>query len=284
MDESQLSASARRALEAFRDQTTKPLSPSRKDALWRAAVSAAEPPRNQWVLKAFVLCVSCLVGAVVASRFLHPPEVQSAPTARWHREASAITVQLGQLRLQPRPREKLAVVTPHLQAVVREAVALFDVTAGSTVLAVESGEVAWRTARKSGVVKAGERITVKPQPTLAIAASLPAVAGCSPGPGFSKCLAHEAAGSGLAAEAALYALGMSAHERGDFVEAVRVFRGYATRFPSGVFAPEASIALMVDLTQDGRSDEARAEAARFAARFADEPRAEEIARWAEQLP
>ncbi len=282
MHESTLSPAARRALEVYRGQTTRPLMPARRDVLWRAAVSAAEPARNQWVLKAFVLCVSCFVGAVVVSRFLKQPEVRASTTAQWHRENGTVTVRLGQLRLQP--REKLAVVTPHLQAVVHNAVALFDVSTGATLLAVESGEVAWRTPQKSGVVKAGERVTIKPPPTLAIAAGVPAVEGCSRNAGYSACLTREAEGSGLAAQTALYALGMSAHERGALDEAVRVFRTYGERFPSGMFAPEASIALMVDLSQNGKAGEARAEARRFAERFADEPRAEEIARWAEQIP
>ena len=101
---------------------------------------------------------------------------------------------------------------------------------------------------------------------------------------YRKCLQAAAAGVGLAAEAALFELGMLAHDRGQIGEAVRLFQSYAERFPEGVLAPEASIALMVDLRHSGRLAEATAEAARFPLRFATEPRLDDVRRWASQIP
>lgn len=286
MDESTLSPSARRALDVYRDQTSAPMAPARKTALWRSAVAAAQPAGNRWVLKGFVLCVSCVIGAIVVSPLLTTPpaEVQPSQSAQWQREGDAVKLQRGQVRLQP--RVKLAVATPQLQAVVHNAVALFDVSADATVVAVESGEVAWRTPRKNGVLKAGERMTVKSMPPamLKLAAAVPAVDGCAQGADYEPCLSREAEGAGLTAETALYALALLAHERGELTRAIDLFRGYGERFPSGVFAPEASIGLMVDLKQDGKPDAARAEAGRFSSRFADEPRAADVARWSEQIP
>ena len=205
MDESPLSESARRSLETFRAQTAVPLAPVRAAALWHSAVAAAAPTRNRWVLKAFVLCASCAVGAVVVSRLMREPrpEVQASKMAHWQREGDSVTVKFGLVRVQP--LGKVAVVTPHLQAVVQNAVVLFDVTNNATVLVVESGEVAWRSPRKSGVLQKGERIRVKelpPVPTLKVAVGVPPVDRCVEGAEYDACLAREAQGSGMAAETA----------------------------------------------------------------------------------
>ena len=182
----------------------------------------------------------------------------------------------------------MTVTTPQLQALVQNAAAAFDVTPGATTLNVESGEVAWRAPGRKGRLNEGESITVtNTVPKLLVAplgAPLESCPGSREATGYAPCLTAASAGGGLAAQAALYELGMLAHERGDLAEAVRQFSAYADRFPDGALAPEASIARMVDLRADGRLAEASAEAARFAERFAGEPRAEDVRRWAQQIP
>ncbi len=66
MDESSLSPSARKALETFRDQSSVPLLPARREALWRSALATARPSQNRLGLKALGLCVVVAVVALIA--------------------------------------------------------------------------------------------------------------------------------------------------------------------------------------------------------------------------
>jgi len=243
-------------------------------------------------LKLVVLCASFAVGVVGFTTLFgarhEEAVVQASATARWRQEGESVKVERGLVRIRPRGREAVAVVTPQLEAMVQNAAALFDVTARSTVLKAESGEVSWRAAGKSGTVQAGQSVTLGlPVARLSMPPRGVPLESCTSNPesrAYTACLAKAAEGSGLTAETALYELAVLAHERGELDEATRLFRAYGERFPEGVFAPEASIGLMIDLEQAGKPAEAAAEAARFPVRFSGEPRIEDVRRWAEQIP
>lgn len=289
MDEpAPLSRSAREALSAFGASTRAPLTQAERAAVFRNAARAPRAPRWQLVLLASA--TASFVIATAAFRFVgaRGPEVEVVAArgpAEWKRAGELVTVRAGQVRVAPRTMTKVR--TPQLEATVFGSVALFDVTPAGTVLSVEKGEVAWRTRTRSGTVAAGRTMTIAaaPKAVLAVEASAPAVEGCPEGaPGREACLTQRAAGTGLAAEFALYGLAMAARDRGAFGESARLFQSYADRFPAGTFAPEASIGRMVDLARAGQADDARAEAEAFGQRFPEDPRAADVAQWREELP
>jgi TolA-binding protein len=293
MDESTLSPSARAALETFRTKTDLPLSNARGDAVWRAALAASKPTESPAWIKGLAFAVACAIGAVASWPFFNSShwaateEVRASPTARWTRAADAVRVQSGQVRVRPHADQTLAVVTPQLQATLRNSAALFDVSASGTILSVESGQVAWRGSRGAGRAVTGEQVKVPAAAsTLSVAPKGPPLEGCVAEKGeaaYESCLGVMAQGSGLAAQTALYELAMLAHERRQLEEAARRFQAYAQRFPEGAFAPEASIARMVDLREAGKSAEAADEAARFLSVFGDEPRVDDVRRFRGEL-
>ncbi len=290
MADPSLSPSAKRALDAFGAQTGGGLSAQRRDDLWRSAVASTAPAARAVLFKVAAFGLSCALGAGVFVALTRPavPEVVASPAAQWRQTAGAVVLELGSLRVRPRARASITVTTPQVQAVVGNAAALFEVTPGSTMLNVESGEVAWRAPGKNGRLGAGGRITVNgAAAALAVAPRGPPLESCggkSDSAEYTGCLETTSHGRGLAAEAALFELGMLAHDRGEVTEAVARFEAYAQRFPDGALAPEASIALMVDLRRSGKLAGAANEAGRFAERFPHEPRAGEVARWAAQIP
>jgi hypothetical protein len=106
------------------------------------------------------------------------------------------------------------------------------------------------------------------------------VAGCDPQLALDArraCLEKAAAGSGLAAQNALFALGvLERDELHDGPAAVSRWRGFQARFPDGLLASEASIAILGELVAQRRYPEAIEEAAAFQSQFADDSRAVEV--------
>ena len=295
MSEAPLSASTREALDAFAARTDEPFPRARSAAVLQSALSAAQgqPPRT--LLNAAAFALACAVGFAGVSSLVggaKPPsradEVQASSLARWHWEGSALKVEAGHVRLAPIPGRQFAFVTPVVEAMVSDAAAMVDVSETATTLAVERGEVTWRAASRTGTLRAGEKLIFKSAvPPLSAAPRGPPLASClggTGGGGYEACVAVAAEGAGLAAETALFELGMAARDRGDVDKAVRQFRLYSERFPGGMFAPEASIVLMLTLRDANQLPEAVSEARRFLLRFPDEPRTLQVRRWAAQLP
>ena len=160
---------------------------------------------------------------------------------------------------------------------VHGAVATFTLDDTGTRFSVETGEVTWRAGARSGRAVPGEAVALaNGVPALKVAARGPRFEGCAGEAPYEACLDSVAHDGGLAAETALFELGTLAHHRADFPAAIVHFRAYVTRFPEGVFAPEASIALMLALRRTGDAPGAAEEAGRFLARHPADPRAEQV--------
>jgi hypothetical protein len=292
MTDSPLSPQTRKALDAFRERTDEPISRLRTASLVKAALGAHRR-RQPVVRNAGLFVAACLVGALgfraVFERASSTPveEVQASPSARWQWDGASLKLDSGRARIEPQRQRVVTVVTPELEAVLRSSAAMFDVTEAGTTLVVELGEVTWRADGRSGRLVAGQRLTIATAtPALSVAPRGPLLEDCAQSAregSYEDCLVTAARESGLAAETALFELGLLAHERADASEAVRHFRAYGERFPNGAFGPEASIALMLELKAAGQKEAAAAEATRFLARFADEPRAARVQRWADQF-
>lgn len=81
----------------------------------------------------------------------------------------------------------------------------------------------------------------------------------------------------------LFELGRLQANSGDGASAVETWRASLSRFPEGVFVPEARLALLVALTQQRRFDEAISVAKEFESAAADDPRREEVEALRKQL-
>ena len=97
------------------------------------------------------------------------------------------------------------------------------------------------------------------------------------------CLDTAAKGDGLEAQVALFELGRMQARAGNADGAVQSWRASLSRFPEGVFGPEARLALLVTLTQQRRFNEALTVAREFEAAFADDPRSEDVSALKRQL-
>jgi hypothetical protein len=96
-------------------------------------------------------------------------------------------------------------------------------------------------------------------------------------PGAVRCYQRQAAGSGLAAETALYELGRLRRDRErDLPGALAVFAECRRRFPHGALAVEASLSIIDLLPRLGRPREALDESARLLAAHPALERADEL--------
>jgi ferric-dicitrate binding protein FerR (iron transport regulator) len=164
--------------------------------------------------------------------------------------------------------EPLAVVTDQLRVSVvgtRFSVALEE---DVTSVAVEEGKVKVESAAGMVMLTAGQ--SIRSDDPLLAGAQATAPEPCAAGSLDARraCFAQAAAGAGLLAENALYALGLlerdQAHDPG---AALARFREYERRFPRGVLAPEVALARAATLLRAGRGDEACAVADAFLRRF-----------------
>jgi TolA-binding protein len=97
------------------------------------------------------------------------------------------------------------------------------------------------------------------------------------------CLEDAARGSGLTGQNALYVLALMAEQGGRAASAVDLWRRYGGRFPDGVLAPEARVALLNDLVSLQRYPEALHEAEAFLSRYPHEPAAPQVLRLRDSL-
>lgn len=250
MADTPLDPKAREALNAYAARTSPP-DAARLDAIWQSV----DAPRRSWRW-VWLPVVAAAAAAVVV--FARPSPVPPAPVVE------TVRLDRGRLEVRPRAGATRTVVTPQATFVVQQAAAWLEVTPAGTVLSVESGEVVWRTRTRSGTVRAGEQATIGEDS----APVVPPVPRPTPG---------------LSAETALYEEAMRAHDAGKKDEALRLFRDHRARFPDGIFAPEVSIGLMLELQSAGQTRAAADEARAFSARFAADPRAESIRHWGERL-
>jgi hypothetical protein len=287
MDETILSAETHERLAVFGVHTAAPLPAGRAEALWRSALANSSPPPRSVVRPLVALMAAAVAGGFITWGLfaaVRRTAVGLSPAAVASTSGSIITLPPGQTRIRA-GRESVTIVTPHLELRLIQTAVLCDVTADGTAIVVESGEVTWRGKK----VATGERFEVRAvalAAPLAIASAGAVVEGCdrqADAEAYEQCLARAAAGSGLPAEIAVYELGLRAHQRGELEIALRHFMAYRERFPDGSFAPEVSIATMLELKAQGRDADARAEASRFLTAFPGDPRRSDVRSWSEAL-
>jgi TolA-binding protein len=271
----QLSTDALGALAVFRSGTAVRLTSAQRERMWTGAVAESKRPRPAVTLAVFLIAATAGAAAML-SLANRPREIQPFPGAQWTAAGSDVRVQRGQVRFEPR-HHHLRVVTGQLEAELENARALVDATPGATALTAEEGDVVYRTRSGEWHLKPGERVTLSDAPQAVVAAAPAPVPSCAGND--VACLGRVSAGSGLAAQMALYKLAAAARERGAQGEAIEHLRAYQRRFDSGAFAPEVSIALMQSLRASGDLQAAAREAQVFLERFADDPRRAEVERW-----
>jgi hypothetical protein len=278
MDE-QLSTDTLGALALFRSETAVRLNGAQRERMWSGAVARTRRPRPAVTLAVFLVAAGA--GAVAMLSIANRPrEVQPLPGAQWSAVGGDIRVQSGQVRFEPR-HHHLRVATAQLEAELEDARALVDAAPGATTLTAEEGDVIYRTKSGQWHLKPGERVTLGDAPQAVVAAAAAPVPSCVGND--VACLSRVSAGSGLAAQMALYKLAASAQERGAQGEAIEHLRAYQRRFASGAFAPEVSIALMLSLRASGDREAAAREAQVFLEQFVDDPRRADVEQWRTEL-
>jgi hypothetical protein len=165
------------------------------------------------------------------------------------------------------PDEPLAVLTPQLSVFVVGTRFSVDVDQDVTSVVVEEGRVRVEREQRVLYLSAGETVRSDDPRLVGDAPAVPC-AGERTLIGRRACLTREAAGPGLAAENALFALGVLERGQSDGrARAIVHLRDHQRRFPSGVLAPEVALALTDLLVADGHREQACAELAAFARRF-----------------
>lgn len=248
------------------------------DAQLRAGWARLTAPRAPARLTAPLLVAATALSGFVVFTLLSRP---AAPP--WQLESGAALVthegrhRLDVGRLQAGPAHGPArLETPQGQVAWQTARFLLEVTSGHTVLAVEEGEVVWSDERGAQRVTAGTRLEVPPR-KLELPEALRSVGaarstGCPPEPQARRsCLRERSAGDGLEAQNALFEQALLELELHRPADAVSTLRLYGERFPTGVFAVESQVTLVVALAGQGRNAEARALALRLEQDLAGDP-------------
>ena len=186
------------------------------------------------------------------------------------RGAYRVRLERGRIAAAIGPRgsdEPLAVVTPQLAVVVVGTRFWVEVSHDTTFVAVEEGRVRIERGEHTVFLGAGDSIR-SDDPRLQNERPGDPCAGETVLAGRRACLTREAAGRGLAAENALFALGLLERDQGgDRVRAMALFREYQRRFPTGILGPEVALTVTSLLAAEGNHRQACAEADVFAHRF-----------------
>ena len=186
------------------------------------------------------------------------------------------------------PGNRFAVLTPHLRVLVVGTRFTVEVGEEHTVVSVAMGRVRVESARGQAIeLAAGQTArsddprlvgsSVAPPPTPSVAP--PAFSTCDALSGESEriaCYSRFAQGSGLAAENALFLLGLSAEKQGDVDGALAHWNELARRFPDGALAPETELSSLRAMVHLHHFDQALATARDFRARYASEARLPEV--------
>lgn len=260
-----LSPQAQEALAHYK-AATESAGPAR-EAIWQRVLAQPQtPPRWQ---QGLAFAAACAVGVMLTTVFLQwrSPAIPPAPAEGLTISPGALVRREGELWVLTRGTVRLSASdavrrlrTTEVEVLVQRAQVLVEAIDGRTFLHVIEGSARWRDAQGEHLAPAGSRVEAP-----------------------SRALAPNSVDS-LAAETALYEDGLRQYGTGQLAEAGETFREYRRRYPSGVFAPETSVALMLAARERGRFDEARAEATDFLERFPTDPRARDVAAWREQLP
>lgn len=259
------------------------------DVVARAATQPSRVTRN-----VLVFACSCVLGLALVWGFMPRVDVPAAspvrlsPEARWSAPSSQeIELHAGRLWMAAPTDQVLRIKTPHATIEIRNSAFLAEVTENETFLRVDEGEVMVRSKDGERRVRAGEQFAVVPAPSIPseLLERPHASDACSgDADARSACLRTEARGEALAAEVALFELGALESDRARPEAAISSWREALDRFPDGVIHPEVRIALLVELVKQRRFDEARAVAAEFERRCADDPRVKEVRAMAAGLP
>jgi hypothetical protein len=298
-----------------------PLSPGRRQQLWTELVSRADRPRPGWHRAVWAVPVAAallLAGAWVrgfaprpnaaqTAAAQEPSRVAPAPGARYRlasgNDRETLTLEEGRVEVHVRRGERpMHVAARELTLVVTEGRFLTEVERGEASVTAFEGSVVVRRGDKDVALAAGESVRasdprlaetapplqlhpVAPLPVHRLPAA-PVITSCpsrAPMAERLACLEHAAQGAGLSAQNAQYVMALLTERSGDASSAVGAWRRYAERFPDGVLAPEARLALINDLVKLERYPEALAEAEAFLARFPREPVGPDVLRLTENL-
>ena len=200
----------------------------------------------------------------------------------------------------------MVITTPHVRVIDLGTLFRVEVAPQSTVVSVDEGRVRVEKGARSVEVGAGERVSSDdtrlaplPEPAVPVVAPVALARRSSPltpsltrqqaaiptceaqkaGADRDGCYARLAAGPGIDAQSALVALALEHRERGDLPGAIDLLRTYQRRFPAGLFAPEVSIELVLDLDDGTATSSAAAvvEARTFELAYPQDPRVPRVA-------
>lgn len=234
---------------------------------WQAVEKSARGERRQgWSRLVLAGAASALIGAVVTDVWLAPAAKAEPwePLAGAEVERTAVPLVHGQVRGMP-SKTPARLRTLHGEVVWSDARFLLEAAPGRTTLVVEAGDVVWRDGSGERRLAQGERLEIPAPIDVPSALVVPATpSGCGEGAERVTCLQRLAEGDGLAAENALFELGLV--ERDGLhqpASALGRFRTYLERFPNGVFRAEARVSMVVAWVRLGRTQEALQDAKAF---------------------
>jgi TolA-binding protein len=177
------------------------------------------------------------------------------------------------------PGRQFAIITPHLRVVVVGTRFSVEVEGDWTRVTVQQGRV--RVESVSQRLELGPGESVRSDDPRFAAAAPPAEArstceAVAEGPARLACYERLSRGEGLAAENALFLLGLAAERQRDPTAALERWKSLCDRFPDGVLVPEAQLASLRLLVGQRRTAEALEVATRFLSRHAADTRTPEV--------
>jgi hypothetical protein len=219
-----------------------------------------------------------------------PHVFTASPGAQWTKGRAGVTrLEAGHFEANASPQQPQKLQTPEVTIAATSARFAMDVTEQGTTVAVFEGTAEISTAHMHATLHAGQTrhfgadepavprevvpLAIEP---VALDQGSPACVHAGSLEAQLACLAAQAKGSDLKAQAALYEQGNLEAQAHRSAGAAETYRASLKRFPDGVLAPEVTLALMRLLASEQEYDGAIEAGRGFLKTWADDPRCEDV--------
>jgi hypothetical protein len=219
-----------------------------------------------------------------------PHVFTASPGAQWTQGRAGVTrLEAGHFEAKASPQQPQKLQTPEVSIAATTARFAMDVTEQGTTVAVFEGTAEISTAHMHATLHAGQTrhfgadapavprevvpLAVEP---VALDQGSPACVHAGSLEAQLACLAAQAKGNDLKAQAALFEQGNLEAQAHRSAGAAETYRASLTRFPDGVLAPEVTLALMRLLASEQQYDGAIEAGSGFLKSWPDDPRCEDV--------
>lgn len=257
-----------------------PLDDRARASLRRQVLARVQPSRSRGLVLGLAFAASLGVGVSVTAVVLRATTPAPTTTIELSRGALSHPLSGGGLELSAgtarvKTTTPVPVLTPELEVVVRSGSVAVAVEQGRSEVDVFEGSTAVRRQGQQLSLNAGQRVS-SDDPRLAVPLEVRAPTD-DEGACDAACLDRAAEGDDVRAQTALLRLALDALTAEHWARAAQLADQSSSRFPSGVFEPEAHLVALEAARHERREGDARREATWFLAHARGSPHAPQVA-------